>query len=94
MIPLHFYDPGPAIQKPIITFDTLELPTNEEGFFKRVWFIVAYYSPNAEHSLVGPCEYSITSIDKFASQIKEWQAKQILVREVDFNCARLYLYER
>ena len=93
LIPLHFYSPGPAAQKPMITVDKIAFPTNDDGAVKQVWFVEAYYSPHHEHSLVGPCEYSTTTIDKFTVQIRRWQAKQVLVRTVDFNCVRLYLYE-
>jgi uncharacterized membrane protein len=93
LIPLYFYDHGSAALEPIISFRTVNLPTDEGEEFRHTLLVIAYYSRYDGHSLVGPCDPSLASSNELVRQIEEWQSQRDLIQEVDFNCVKLLLYE-
>lgn len=95
LVPLTFYYHGTAPLKPIIVFDTVNLPLlpSHKTISEKLWVIIPY--PNDSAHMVGHCQ--AFDIEKLAppEALKEWRLKyQNKLSEIkEFPCIRVEIYE-
>ena len=94
LIPLLFYYHGATPLKPIIVFDTVDLPSlPTQSTSQKLWVIIGH--PNNSAHLVGHCQ--LFNIDEVGPPpaFKEWRSanQTRLVNVKGFPCFRVEIYE-